>query len=162
MHSAAFAASDFEEDFDDPNKPWQEIAIQLPAAPQEQELLPFEVSGNTTHRFFIDPKSVSVGSDGVIRYTLVTVSSNGARNISYEGLRCETFEVKRYAFGQPDGNWSRSKRDQWQWIVRNAANRQHAVLARDYMCQEKVIADSAERIVARIRSGQSLNPSTLP
>lgn len=162
LQGSALAAADFEEDFDDPNKPWEEIAVQLPPAPQEQDLLPFEVSGNATHRFFIDARSVSVGKDGVIRYTLVTISSAGARNVSYEGLRCETFEVKRYAFGQPDGSWSRSRRDQWQWIVRNAANRQHAILAREYMCQEKAIAGPAEDIVARIRDNRSLNPNALP
>jgi hypothetical protein len=43
--SIALAQSQqFEEDFDDENKPWEEIAIQLPAAPKAENLLPFYVS----------------------------------------------------------------------------------------------------------------------
>ncbi|HVL76257.1 MAG TPA: CNP1-like family protein [Noviherbaspirillum sp.] len=158
--SAAWAQSaQFEEDFDDPYKPWQEIAIQLPAPPQPENLLPFEVSGNATHRFAVDAQSVNVGTDGVVRYTLVTMSSAGARNVSYEGLRCNTGEVKLYAFGHPDGSWSRSRRDQWQSIRGNQTNRHHAVLAREFICQERTIAGNASQIVFRIRNGQSLAPA---
>lgn len=39
---AAFAQS-FDEDFDDENKPWEEIAVQLPAPPKAENLLPFYV-----------------------------------------------------------------------------------------------------------------------
>src|SRR4051812_48213652 len=65
------AQSRFEEDFDNENKPWQEIAIQLPAAPMAENLLPFYVSATATQSFAIDAKSLTVGADGVIRYTLL-------------------------------------------------------------------------------------------
>lgn len=156
----AATQSQFEEDFDDPYKPWEEIALQLPDPPQEQNLLPFEVSATTTHSFAVDAKSLSTGTDGVVRYTLVTRSSAGARNVSYEGIRCATGEVKLYAFGRDDGSWSRSRRDRWEPINRTAANRHHAVLARSYMCQEAAVSGPAEQIVYRMRQGISLDPST--
>ncbi|RZI41896.1 hypothetical protein EGT07_16500 [Herbaspirillum sp. HC18] len=156
--AGAHAQSRFEEDFDDKDKPWQEIAIQLPAAPQQENLAPFYVSATATYSFAIDTKSVTVGPDGVIRYTLVAVSDAGAKNISYEGLRCATYERKLYAFGQPDGSWSRSRRDQWERITGNAVNRQHAALAKDYFCIEKTIAGKAEDIVNRLRNDRPLSP----
>ncbi|HEV2610577.1 MAG TPA: CNP1-like family protein [Noviherbaspirillum sp.] len=152
------AQSRFEEEFDDEKKPWQEIAVQLPAAPAAENLIPFYVSATATQSFAVDGNSVTVGGDGVVRYTMVTQSSAGASNISYEGIRCESFEKKLYAFGRSDGSWSRSRRDQWEPIMRNAANRQHAALATEYFCQEKTIAGNAQNIVDRLRQQKSLAP----
>lgn len=157
--SIGHAQSAFDEDFDDDTKPWQEIAIQLPAPPIAANLLPFDVSGNATQTFAIDAKSLSLGSDGVIRYTLVATSPAGARNVSYEGIRCASFEKKLYAFGHPDGSWSRSRNDQWQPIVRNAANRQHAALFKDYFCDGLTVAGSAQQMLERIRQRRPLGDS---
>jgi hypothetical protein len=155
---AAQAQSGFDEEFDDKDKPWQEIAVQLPAPPKAENLLPFYVSPITTHTFAIDPLSLTVAADGVIRYTLVTRSQEGATNISYEGIRCASFEKKIYAIGHPDGNWSRSRRDQWERIASNAANRQHAALTKDYFCQESMVAGKAEDMVKRLRYRRTLSP----
>lgn len=155
---SATAQSNFEEEFDDRDKPWQEIAIQLPPAPKQEDLLPFYVSLAATQSFAIDAKSITVGSDGVIRYTLVAISDAGAKNISYEGIRCASYERKLYAFGQSDGSWSRSRRDQWERIGSHAINRQHAALSKDYFCQELTVAGKAEEIVERIRNKRPLSP----
>lgn len=148
---AAHAQSRFEQDFDDEEKPWQEIATQLPAAPKTENLIPFYVSATTTLKFAIDSKSLTAGSDGVMRYILVSKSDSGAENISYEGIRCESAEVKLYAFGHKDGTWGRSRRDKWEPIVEKTTNRQHAALARDYFCDNKVIAGNVDEILDRMR-----------
>jgi hypothetical protein len=147
----AHAQSGFEEDFDDAKKPWQEIAVQLPAAPKQENLLPFYVGPTATQEFKIDLSSVTLGDDGVVRYVLVASSPSGARNISFEGIRCETNERKLYAFGRPDGSWSRSRRDRWERINSTTRNRQHAALAYDYFCENLTIAGNAQDMVERIR-----------
>jgi hypothetical protein len=152
----ASAQSQFEEDFDDKDKPWQEIAIQLPAAPKPENLARFYVSPTATQSFAVDTPSLTVGSDGVIRYTLVAISESGAKNVSYEGIRCASYERKLYAFGQPDGTWSRSRHDQWERISSNTSNRQHAALAKDYFCLEKTIAGKAEEMIERLRHNKPL------
>lgn len=156
MAGSAGAQSTFEEDFDDGEKPWTEITIQLPAAPAPENLLPFFVSATATQEFAIDSKSLTLGADGVIRYTLLTTSASGARNISYEGIRCQSYEKKLYAFGHVDGTWSRSRRDKWEAIRSNAANRQHAALAQDYFCQGLTIAGTAQKMLDRLRKKQPL------
>ena len=156
LGASAHAQSRFEEDFDDKDKPWQEIAVQLPAAPRQEDLVPFYVSATATQSFAIDTRSLSVGTDGVIRYTLVAISDAGARNVSYEGIRCASYERKLYAFGRPDGSWSRSRRDQWERILSNAVNRQHAALAKEFFCMEKTIAGTADEMVRRLRQNQPL------
>ncbi|HEY0846993.1 MAG TPA: CNP1-like family protein [Noviherbaspirillum sp.] len=155
--AAAHAQSQFEEDFDDQDKPWQEIAVQLPPVPKTENLVNFYVSPTATQTFAIDTNSLTVGTDGVIRYTLIATSDAGAKSISYEGIRCATYERKLYAFGQPDGSWSRSRRDQWERIQTHAANRQHAALVKDYFCEEKTIAGKADDIIKRIRHHQTLS-----
>lgn len=154
--SMALAQSNFEDDYEDESKPWQEIALQLPAPPQADSLLPFYVGPTATQKFFIDSKSISVGTDGVIRYTLVSISEQGAKNITYEGIRCATFEKKIYASGHTDGSWSRSRRNKWAPIVRNAANRQHAALAMDYFCSNLAVASDREQMIRRIKEKRSL------
>jgi len=149
--------SNFDEEFDDQEKPWQEITVQLPEPPAAENLLPFYVSPTATQTFAIDAKSLSVGTDGVVRYTLVTKSAEGATNVSYEGIRCQSYEKKLYAFGHADGKWSRSRRDQWERIGANTTNRQHAALAKDYFCQEKVVAGTAKDMVQRLRSQRPLS-----
>jgi hypothetical protein len=158
---AAHAQSRFEEDFNDAEKPWQEISIQLPAFPVEKNLIPFYVSPTTTLKFAIDSQALTIGSDGVVRYILVSKSASGAENISYEGIRCGTSEVKLYALGHKDGTWARSRRDKWQPIVEQTTNRQHAALKYDYFCSDKIIAGSVEEILDRMRSRRPFSGSSI-
>jgi hypothetical protein len=150
------AQSGFEQDFDDLNKPWQEIAIQLPPVPKKENLLEFDAGPTTKMSFYIDAASLSVGDDGVVRYTLVSRSPSGAENISYEGIRCATQERKLYAFGRSDGNWARSRRDQWERFTGTIANRQHATLAKSYFCSSQSIEGNTEQITRRIRDKRPL------
>ncbi|MFL9924704.1 CNP1-like family protein [Herbaspirillum lusitanum] len=152
--------NNFDEDFDDEEKPWQEIAVQLPAAPQEANLAEFYLSPNATMKAYVDLKSVSIGTDKVVRYTVVTKTNGGAVNVSYEGMRCETFEKKSYAFGHPDGKWARSRRDKWQQLRDVGANRIDGALFKDYFCEGRIVADNGNvtSIVDRLRKQQAIDP----
>lgn len=143
--------ADFDRDYEDQR--WEEAEIGLPAFPREENLLPFNVSTSTTNRFFIDGESISVGADGVVRYTLVIVSSAGARNVSYEGLRCAVAERRIYALGRSDGTWSRARNSQWAGFQGIAMNRHHAALFQDYFCADKKIVRDAEHARQVLRAG---------
>ena len=128
-------------DADDPDAlKWAEAEIQLPAFPQEVNLREFYVSELTTHKFYIDTSSLSVGADGVVRYVLVVRTSGGATNFSYEGIRCASRELKIYASGRQDrkdsqgGQWSKARRGEWRPIENKPVNRHHAALARGLFC----------------------------
>ncbi|PXX43972.1 CNP1-like family protein [Undibacterium pigrum] len=138
-----------EPDLEEDDKEWREVALQLPEAPKAENLLNFYKS--PTQSFAIDTTSLIVAADGTIRYSLVATSSGGAKNISYEGLRCQTYQVKLYAFGRPDGTWSRSRRNQWDSITNTGANKQHAALFSDYFCEGKTIAGKASVLVDKLR-----------
>ncbi|MCU6432347.1 CNP1-like family protein [Undibacterium sp. Jales W-56] len=141
---------------DEAEKEWAEVALHLPGAPDASNLVSFYASGSQS--FAIDVKSLSITGDGIIRYSLVAVSSSGAKNVSYEGIRCSTYEKKLYAFGRPDGSWSRSRRNQWDHISALNVNKQHSTLFNDYFCDGNSIAGKASVIIDRIKRHQVIKP----
>lgn len=144
-----FAASDD----DGESKQWQEMLVELPAPPAEASLLPFYVSAVSENRFFVDASTLSVGADGVVRYTLVVVSPEGGRNVSYEGMRCETRERRVYASGRADGSWSESRAREWRRIQDAYGNRHHAALFLEYFCPGGVVVHDAAEAREALRLG---------
>lgn len=141
----------FEADFEDDTKSWKEMAAQLPARPQDANLLLFETSRSSGHRFFIDAPSVSVGTDGVVRYTLVVKTAGGAVNVSYEGIRCETRQQKYYAIGHANGTWSKARNPQWKRIEMQEQNRHHGLLYVDYLCDGRSPRRDARAVIDALK-----------
>lgn len=146
---------DYQESEED-KKVWQEEKYKLPAAPETNTLIPFEVNVSNANQFFVDPASVSVGNDGVVRFTVVIESSGGARTVNYEGLRCKTRERRLYAFGQKDGSWVESQGSSWI-LMQKQQHKMHnaypAVLAYEYFCLDLEPPPSAEVAIERLKSG---------
>lgn len=142
-----------EDEEDGAAKQWQEIEFQFPAAPRPENLQSFYVGAATENRFFVDLSTLTVGGDGVVRYTLVVLSSEGARNVSFEGMRCATKERRVYASGRLDGTWSKSRVDQWVRIQEVYGNRHQAALFLEYFCPDGVIVDNADQARDALRKG---------
>ena len=151
----AFAAAQgrqFEEDYDNEKKTWKEIETQIPPYPKSEDLILFETAP-AGHQFFIDAPSVSVGADGVVRYTLLVKTAGGAVNVSFEGMRCETREQKYYAVGHANGSWSRARDPQWHRIEAKQYNRHHGLLYADYFCVGRSPVKSARNAVDALKYG---------
>ena len=128
-------------------KAWAEAEIALPPAPKPGDLLSFEPKAATGYHFFVDGQSIAISGDGVVHYTLVMRSASGAENVSYEGIRCETYEQKVYAYGRRDGKWSPASSAQWQPIGTQDTFRQRRVLADDFFCRDnRMVRTRAEAI----------------
>jgi hypothetical protein len=156
--ATSFAPDSYDPD-DLENKPWEEAAAVLPDPPAAANLMEFYVGPTATQTFYIDEKSVSVGGDGVVRYTLVSKSRSGAVNVSYEGIRCATAERKAYAYGGDNGGWTLARNATWKPITELVANRQHAALVKDYFCDVSTVAGTAKDIVKRLKSKSPLAPA---
>jgi hypothetical protein len=148
-YAQLFTSSD-----DDEKKPLLEIETKAPTFPKPSNLIPFAVSSASDNRFYIDPESIAVGADGVVRYTLVVKTPGGAENISYEGMRCDTREQKIYAIGHRDGTWVGARTSEWRRIEYKDINRQHGVLFTDFFCfdQPRPVR-SAREAVDRFKYG---------
>ena len=137
---------------DRPVEQFKELEVKLPGYPKADDLLSFDAGAASPHRFYIDSKSLSVGTDGVVRYTLVVKTSGGTTNVSYEGMRCDLREVKIYATGGAAGTWARALDPHWASIRARTVNNQHAVLFRDYFCGLK----TGKTPVARVQEALEL------
>lgn len=149
-----FAMAEDDEDYQ--TSTWKELEVQFPAAPRQENLLPFFVSSASENQFFIDGSSLSVDGDGVVRYVMVVLSPQGGRNVTYEGMRCESRERRIYASGRLDGSWSKARKNEWVRIQDAAANRQHAALFLEYFCPFGIIVQNPD--VARKALVQGIHP----
>ncbi len=133
---------------------WKEIEVPLPAYPKAADLIEFEVSALATFKFFIDARSINVGKDGVVRYTLVARSPNGVDNVTFEGMRCNGARYRVYAGARNDGTWVKRPTAEWREIEPKSIQRWHQVLRRSYFCpQDAIIFDAEEGIDALKRGG---------
>ncbi len=128
-----------------------EDKLSLPPLPQPQDLVPIDTGPTATYSFALDAKSLTVGKDGVIRYTVVATSPSGSVNIFHEGFRCKTFEYRQYAFGSKNGKWVPARNERWQVVSSMAKNQSHYTLGTDYFCEGRVISGKAAEIIDRIR-----------
>jgi len=116
-------------------------------------MIPLDVGSATTHRYFVDTRSVSLGNDGIVRYTMIIKTSGGATNVSFEGIRCEVREQKYYAIGRGDKTWARARNPQWRHIEPREYTAHHMTLYLEYLCRGRFMYDSAEQIVRLLRAG---------
>ena len=123
---------------------------QLTLTATEFRLIEFDKSAAADFGYFIDPQTLSVDKDGVVRYVLVARSMSGAQNVTYEGLRCASAEHRFYAFGRADGTWSRS-RSGWRSLVQGQPLQR--ILYADYFCPQKVAILNAAEGVRALRDG---------
>ena len=127
----------------------------LPRYPLSRDLVEFYVAATNEFRFFIDPASLGVGN-GVVHYVLVARSGAGAENVSFEGMRCDSGEVRIYAVGR-DGGWF-GRPGEWRAIQPRSVQRWHNALYREYFCpQREAIASAREGVEALRRGGHPLS-----
>lgn len=156
--SAALAQwRDWDADFDEDKKPWKEIEAGIPSYPRTEDLIRFDPGAVSPHRFYVDARSLSVGEDGVVRYTLVVKAAGGATNVTFEGIRCELRQLKYYAVGRADGSWARARNAQWRRIGPREVDRHHHTLYADYLCSGSTPVRSVREIVQLFRSAATTN-----
>jgi hypothetical protein len=130
---------------------WKELDAPPPPALRTQGLIPIDVTG-TSLRFGVDPASITLAGDGVVRYVVVATSSSGAVNGIYEGIRCGTGQVKVYARHNPSSGWVPTTGSDWQDIYKTANSRYSLAIARGGACQENAPNVSPAQIVQDLRS----------
>lgn len=138
-------------DSDEEKKEWKEAEVKFPPYPRNENLLQFDVGGASPHRFYIDPPSLAIGPDGVVRYTLVTRTAGGATNITFEGIRCDGRRHKYYAVGETGGAWAAARNPHWRRIERQDLDQQRLALVDTYLCEGKAPRGSREAMLDRLK-----------
>jgi hypothetical protein len=144
---------DWEGDFDEDKKAWKEIQAQIPPYPKAANLVRIKTGTATSHAFYIDTTSISVGEDGVVRYTAVVKAEGGAMNVMFEGMRCETREQKLYAIGHPDTSWVRARNSKWERLVLRDLTPYRHTLYHDFFCPARTQPTPVKQVVDALKRG---------
>lgn len=124
---------------------WREIDVPPPPPLRTERLIPLELPG-TALQFGVDPASISVGKDGIVRYVVVARSSSGVINANYEGIHCQMANVKVYARHNADSGWVSARDPQWVPIHSTPNSRHSLLIARAGACMGHGPNVSADRI----------------
>lgn len=131
--------------------PWAERGFVLPPYPEDDDLIEFPVDKpGSPFRYYIDGKHLSVGEDAAVRYTLVIRSSSGGDNVSVEGMRCNMWETKAYAYGNGRGKLQPLKAPAWKPLKRNTVQRHLLDLREFYFCKTHEHVPNAEEEIVRL------------
>ncbi|MEO5862212.1 MAG: CNP1-like family protein, partial [Burkholderiales bacterium] len=107
----------------------------------------------SSNRFFVDGKTLSLGADGVMRYTMVIRSTGGALNVTYEGIRCDTREKKLYALGRKDRTWGAARSSTWTAVTESGTRTYQTALMKDFFCPQEVSVKTTEEAIDALRAG---------
>jgi len=130
---------------------WREAEAPPPPAVKLDGLIPLDMPRSAL-RFGVDPASVSLGSDGIVRYVVVAVSATGAVNALYEGLRCDSGEFKVYARASAGGGWTLAKDSPWRTLHDGQSSNHTLLIARTGACVGRAPNRSAIQIVRDLRA----------
>lgn len=119
---------------------WKESEAPAPPAYSVGRLLPIDMPHYVSLRVGVDPQTLLITPDGIVRYVMMAVNSNGSVNAMYEGIRCATGEVKTYARHSGQGNWSMVKEPSWRPFTDNLPSKHAWIFARQGACDGRAMA----------------------
>lgn len=147
---AAGAAQDPQQTrYGEESSAWTEVEVPPAPAFSTRQLIDIDMGPNVALKFGLDPKSVSIGKDDVVRYVVVA-SSSGASTGLYEGIRCATGEVKTYG-RYNDGSWNMAKSPEWNKLIGNGAYRHSLALAKLGACDQTSPPRSVDEMVRTMK-----------
>lgn len=132
--------------------PWQErreVDFPPPPAPDNLIALDNEAIGSG-YEYFVDSASVSLGGDQVLRYIVVVDSETGTRATYYEGMRCETRQVKTYGFVNRRGAFESMASSRWTRLPTSGPYAYRHFLAEQYMCDRDGWPISKQQVLNRL------------
>jgi len=132
---------------------WKESQVVVPVYPREEHLLNVPLPDSHNLKLYLDEHSISRLPDGAIRFSLVVESPSGARNVFYDGIRCETREYKTYAYGTVDGKFQQVHGSVWREFPDYETNAFRKYLSRHIVCDGHNSARLPQEIIRLIKYG---------
>lgn len=138
--------------FSDTDPDWKESDAPPPPAFSQDRLIPIEMARYFSLRFGVDPQTISITPDGIVRYVMVAANKSGAMNAMFEGVRCATGEVKTYARASSNGQWSVVQNPQWASLFGDQSSKHALAFARQGACEGRTTRSSAQAIVHALKN----------
>jgi hypothetical protein len=130
---------------------WKETEVPAPPTFSLDKLLPLDMPPYVNLQFGIDPATLALSSDGVVRYVVVARNASGSANAMYEGIRCTKGEVKTYARTNSSGTWVALSNPQWRGLSDNQPSKHAQVFARQGACDAYTPANSVADIIKGLK-----------
>ncbi|MDM0043674.1 CNP1-like family protein [Variovorax dokdonensis] len=140
------------------NPDWKESEAPPPPKFEVSRMLEIDMPPQRELRYGVDPQTIRITGDGVVRYVAIATRGGGQRgpvNAFYEGLRCATGEVKTYARFTGD-SWHEAKDPQWQ-DVGSLRSTHTLALARQAICRSAAPRDSVDEMVRLLKNQKPLD-----
>jgi hypothetical protein len=142
--------SDWERENEERLKQAEEQVVPPPAFDKARLVqLDLGIAAPTDFRYFVDPATISVGTDRIVRYVVVARSPSGVENVRFEGLRCPG-EYRIFAVARPDGTWG-GRPSEWRAVPKDARAAENA-LSRRYFCPVRQAIRSPQEGVDALRA----------
>jgi hypothetical protein len=133
---------------DDPD--WKEVDVPAPPAFDLKRLVPVEISMRSQLKWGVDPTSIQITSDGVVRYVVVAQSTSGVVNAMYEGIRCNKGEFRLYARHNPGSGWVNATKSDWTSLRQSGTSSHQQALAKQGMCDGAAPPSSVKEAIRRL------------
>jgi hypothetical protein len=137
---------------------WIEEAVPPPPAFSKDHLIPIDMPPHVTVKVGVDPDSIAIGKDGVVRYVMVMRNATGNTSAIYEGVRCTSDEVKTYARFGASGQWTLLANPEWKAVNDNMPSRHAQGFARQGGCKDH-FAPSKQEMLDALNARQRTPPS---
>jgi hypothetical protein len=134
---------------------WTEEDAPPPPAFSWDGSVELEMPSYVTVQVAIDPRTIRVGKDSVIRYVAVMRNRSGTVNAFYEGIRCNTDKVKTYARASASGSWSLVSQPEWHDVNGTLPSKHAFVFARQAACDVRA-PNRLETILQQLKSPKPL------
>jgi hypothetical protein len=144
------------------NPDWVEEKASPPPAYSKTDLIPIDMPRHVSLKIGVDPATVRVGEDGIVRYVVVMTNASGTVNAAYEGIRCLTDEFKTYARVGSSGEWTLVSDPQWKHVNDNMPSKHAHAIARQGACKERLAPNTAEVLKALKENKNRFQPITGP
>lgn len=131
---------------------WQEDEVTSFPDFDPKRALPIEVNVHSQLQWTIDPQTISIGKDSVVRYVVIGTSATGTINAMYEGVLCREGIYKVYARAINEAPWRATNTKEWSPLQDAPALGHERMIAQNYACEGNSRPRSVRAIIAHIRS----------
>jgi hypothetical protein len=121
---------------------WKETDAPPPPTFNTNTLVPIVMPPYVTLKFGVDPDTLTITPDGIVRYVMVATNASGSVNAMYEGIRCATDQVKTYARHNSSAGWTVIKEPQWRNVTDNLPSKHAMAFARQGACDNRTTTAS--------------------
>jgi hypothetical protein len=144
--------------------PVSELEVPPPTYPVASAMTRYPID-NFRQTVFIDPGTILISGDDIVRFVLVLRSPSGAETVSFEGIRCNSMEQKVYALGRQTatgGTWVAARTSQWKPIGTRGTDPLRAELSREVFCNGALPEARRTMLEYLRRGGRTVSPGYRP